>query len=276
MKICYLGNDFFYQCLVSLIECSHSVIQVITNHTDDMFIFNDQIKHISSSNRIPLFEGKADKSQIEELFYKKNCDLFISAGYAHLIPVLDDPGFKAVNIHPSLLPVGRGPWPLPYFILKQMTHGGVTIHKLAEEYDTGDILLQKSFIIEKDACVEMLTHRAHILAAKMVTELIGSLDRLWDNAKKQDGSGEWWKMPNIKDRTIKAGMDIQQILRIVRAFGHYGSYMFLDSNLVFVKNATGWEDDGELEPGKVVYRSPHELVITVKNGYFCITDYVVK
>lgn len=43
-------------------------------------------------------------------------------------------GVMQVNLHPALLPEGRGPWPMPTAILRGKS-SGVTLHKLAEESD---------------------------------------------------------------------------------------------------------------------------------------------
>ncbi|MDR2103442.1 MAG: methionyl-tRNA formyltransferase [Treponema sp.] len=50
-----------------------------------------------------------------------------------------------INIHPSLLPKYRGAAPIPAAIINRDRETGVTIQRLAQEMDTGDILLQESF-----------------------------------------------------------------------------------------------------------------------------------
>ncbi|HTP58355.1 MAG TPA: methionyl-tRNA formyltransferase, partial [Spirochaetia bacterium] len=47
-----------------------------------------------------------------------------------------------INVHPSLLPLYRGPSPISAAILAGDAETGVTVQKLAMKFDTGDILSQ--------------------------------------------------------------------------------------------------------------------------------------
>lgn len=51
--------------------------------------------------------------------------------------------FGGIGVHPSLLPRHRGPDPYFWAIDSGDTVTGVTVHRLAAEYDTGDILMQR-------------------------------------------------------------------------------------------------------------------------------------
>jgi methionyl-tRNA formyltransferase len=48
-----------------------------------------------------------------------------------------------INIHPSLLPAYKGVDPVFYALLDNQQRLGVTLHKMAESFDTGDALLQQ-------------------------------------------------------------------------------------------------------------------------------------
>ncbi|MFD6095850.1 methionyl-tRNA formyltransferase [Nocardiopsis flavescens] len=75
-------------------------------------------------------------------------DLLIVFGFAWKLPraVLDTPRFGAVNVHVSLLPEYRGPAPLLWAIRNGDPTGGITVHRMDEEFDTGNILAQQGGI----------------------------------------------------------------------------------------------------------------------------------
>ena len=56
--------------------------------------------------------------------------------------VLDAPRQGVLGMHPTLLPVGRGRAAVPWAILKRLDRTGVTLFKLDEGVDTGDIAAQ--------------------------------------------------------------------------------------------------------------------------------------
>jgi methionyl-tRNA formyltransferase len=71
-------------------------------------------------------------------------DLVISAAFPRLIPseILDIPTHGALNLHPSVLPVGRGPNPMRLVYEGAQTIGA-TLHRTEADFDTGAILSQR-------------------------------------------------------------------------------------------------------------------------------------
>ncbi|MFE6946514.1 methionyl-tRNA formyltransferase [Streptomyces chartreusis] len=78
-------------------------------------------------------------------------DLVISAAFARLIPqeILDIPTYGALNLHPSVLPVGRGPNPMR-LVYEGAKTIGATLHRTEAAFDTGAILSQRERPLPKD------------------------------------------------------------------------------------------------------------------------------
>jgi len=53
----------------------------------------------------------------------------------------------AINVHPSLLPALRGPDPIFRTLERGLTTSGLTIHRIADELDLGQILHQEEFAV---------------------------------------------------------------------------------------------------------------------------------
>ena len=71
-------------------------------------------------------------------------DFGVSALFGHKIPIelLNTVKGELINLHPSLLPIGRGADPIPWSIIDQKKQG-ITIHQIDSDLDTGQILFQK-------------------------------------------------------------------------------------------------------------------------------------
>ncbi|HEY9584129.1 MAG TPA: methionyl-tRNA formyltransferase [Candidatus Paceibacterota bacterium] len=98
-------------------------------------------------NKIDFIQpDKFDDSIIFKL-KSYNLQLSLVSSYGKIIPkkVLDIPEFGSFNIHPSLLPKYRGPSPLQSQILADEKEVGVTVIKMDEEVDHGEILAQQNF-----------------------------------------------------------------------------------------------------------------------------------
>ncbi|MBE5892055.1 MAG: pseudaminic acid synthase [Lachnospiraceae bacterium] len=74
----------------------------------------------------------------------------VSFNYRHIIPmdVLDEMEGRVINLHTSYLPYNRGSSP-NFFSFWDNTPKGVTIHKMDEGLDTGDILCQKELFFDE-------------------------------------------------------------------------------------------------------------------------------
>jgi methionyl-tRNA formyltransferase len=75
-------------------------------------------------------------------------DLVVVFGFAWKLPryVLDIPRLGVLNIHVSMLPEYRGPAPLLWAIRNGDRTGGITVHRMDEDFDTGNILAQEGGI----------------------------------------------------------------------------------------------------------------------------------
>lgn len=78
-------------------------------------------------------------------------DLVISAAFARLIPpeILDIPTYGALNLHPSVLPAGRGPNPMR-LVYDGAETIGATLHRTEAEFDTGAVLSQREKPLPED------------------------------------------------------------------------------------------------------------------------------
>jgi methionyl-tRNA formyltransferase len=96
-----------------------------------------------------------DEGEIDNL-RDLNADYLAVAAYGLILPraVLDASAEGAYNVHASLLPKYRGAAPIQRAILNGEWVTGITIMRMDEGMDTGDILLQRSLAIGIDDTAE--------------------------------------------------------------------------------------------------------------------------
>ncbi|MBE7022947.1 MAG: hypothetical protein E7412_00585 [Ruminococcaceae bacterium] len=220
MKIAYIGIDLFYTALESLVDCGCEIGEIFTCKTDNKTEFNLKIRNFAETRNIPCQMTRITLEDIERL-KKSGCELAVCAGYYYKIPVNTD--FPIVNIHPSLLPVGRGSWPMPQTILKGLKKSGVSVHKIAESFDTGDILLQKEFNLDEKETLVSFMEKVYVLIPQMMDELVNNFEELWKKARVQTGD-EYWEAPSVSDMTVRENMTVWEADRILRAFLGYECY----------------------------------------------------
>ena len=104
----------------------------------------------SYQDMLPLIDPKVNvlvtskmKSVLMPVLRQLKPDIILCFTFAHRLDaeISQIPTYGAVNIHPSVLPLYRGPNPLRQFY-DGATLFGATAHRIAEHYDTGEILSQ--------------------------------------------------------------------------------------------------------------------------------------
>lgn len=111
-------------------------------------------------------------------------DIGIAAWWPYLLPpeVYSIPRIACLNFHPSLLPTGRGKHP-NFWAIADAAPFGVTIHHVAESFDTGDIAWQRRLDVtwtdtgeslhrrSKDALLELFIEHLDELSAGNVPRI---------------------------------------------------------------------------------------------------------
>lgn len=104
-------------------------------------------------------------------------DLLITYRCPYILPIQLIQKFSrgGYNIHPSLLPkyAGLNPW-IEIFKNKEQV-GGVTLHRLDEEFDKGEIVRQSEFTISQTDDISSAREKADSIACDMLLEYISYL-----------------------------------------------------------------------------------------------------
>jgi methionyl-tRNA formyltransferase len=165
----------------------------------------------------PLKLDSAIREQVKEL----NPDLLVSFAYGRFF----GPKFMAlfplggINIHPSLLPKYRGPAPIQAAILNRDSVTGISIQKLSQEMDGGDILASEELLLTGEETTGSLSE---IVAEKAARMLPGVLKKIADGtalAAVQDVSKvSYCSLISAQDALIDWKMSAEEIEAKVRAF----------------------------------------------------------
>lgn len=217
MKIAYAGLDLLSPVLDTLISMGENIVGVFTCDVDNEFEFNTHVIRTAEENGIPWTCDRIRADDIERLI-DSGCEALICAAYYYRIPVTDK--MHMINVHPGLLPKGRGSWPMPVKIMRGERESGVTFHKIAESFDTGDIILQRSFALDPREDLETFTQKIRACLPDMTRELMSDLPTLCKSARPQ-GEGEYLACPDPSQYVLTPDTDASECDRVLRAFAGF-------------------------------------------------------
>ena len=261
MKIAYIGIDMIFPALQALKNNNVDIIKIFTCKTDNITEFNLEICNFAKEYNIPLQMTRITLENINDL-KKQGCELIICGGYYYKIPVTNE--LPMVNIHPSLLPYGRGAWPMPRAILDDLKETGITMHKISAGFDEGDIILQRKTEVLPNDNLETLTNRLLSHIPEMIKTLISDFDNLYSNAKPQ-GYGEYQECVSELDYPIFENSEYQYADLVLRAFyGYECIYKTSDKVYSLIKGVT--HPESEYQPGD----------FKIKNGIIKAEKVIIK
>lgn len=273
MKFVYFGYDFSINVVHRLTTEGHQLMGLYTFECDNIFSFNNRIKLFALEHGIEAKEGKIQKNDIET-FLSQGCKAFISNGYKYKIPPIDETQAYALNVHPALLPRARGIMPMPHILLNDPKAAGITVHKMTQEYDAGDILYQESIPVDHKTDIEVLSCKIALRTPEILSHILTDLPKYWKKAKKQNEKlATLIPEPDNAMRTLDWSKSVEELLCIGKAFGHYGSIARLGPYNFVVYQFNGWEEKHNLEAGIVVCELPYEVVVTASNGFICLKEF---
>ena len=152
MRVAFFGSSSFsvqpLQAISSLVTC------VVTRKAKPKgrgYLLEDtEVKREAINLRLPVIEIDSFKDEAAKELGSMRPEFFVVASFGLIIPkwALDIPSMGPINIHPSLLPKYRGPSPIQWAIWNGETETGITLIRMNEKMDAGNILYRETMTIE--------------------------------------------------------------------------------------------------------------------------------
>jgi methionyl-tRNA formyltransferase len=141
---------------------------------------------------VPVLQPTKIKTQeFHDTLEEFKPDIIVVAAYGRILPpsILGLPPLGCINVHGSLLPKYRGAAPIQWAVIKGEKEVGVTIMKMDEGMDTGDILLSSRMAASEDETAGSLFQKLANQGAQTLQQALDLLreDRL--RATSQNNSG---------------------------------------------------------------------------------------
>ncbi len=182
LRIVFMGTpEFAVASLDALVEAGCTIVGVITAPDKPggrgMQLQQSAVKKYAAENNLKVLQPEKLKNPefLAEL-KSLNADLQIVVAF-RMLPeaVWNMPPMGTVNLHGSLLPQYRGAAPINWAVINGEKETGVTTFKLKHEIDTGDILLQESFPIDKNETAGEVHDKMKEIGAQLLVKTVKGL-----------------------------------------------------------------------------------------------------
>lgn len=237
MRIVSFGfQTWGYKTLQALIDLNHEVVLAVTHPASDecyKAIWSAPIDELAREHGIPVhFTGRVDAETID-LVKRAEPDVIVVNSWYYRMPVelYGIPPHGTLNLHDSLLPKLTGFSPILWALISGETEIGLTIHRMDEGLDTGDVLVQHSLPIGPTDSGTELVMRGMDLIPGALAEALNALESgtaVWRPQKKAERS--YFHKRSERDSLIDWSWPAEDLERFVRAlsdpypraFAYYG------------------------------------------------------
>lgn len=240
---------------------------------------NASLHHLAQRAGIPTYEADRDRLKFacQPWLQELRPDLLLTFTFPHKLPlsVLSVPPLGCFNVHGGKLPQYRGPQPVFWEILNRETEGAVTVHRMDEEFDHGDIVVSHSVPIAPEETHGLHTMRLAFAAAGAVDVLLGGLIAHGNNlpTRPQDeAQAAFQPRPTFKDLVIRweeqSGAQIRGLVKAGNPWnqGAFASVRGINLRLTDVTLKDGYGDDAR-PPGTILTsNSVDGVVINCRDG----------
>lgn len=232
MKIVFMGTPDFAVKALEALAARHEVVCVYTREPQEAGrgkkLTKSPVHEFAEAHGILVRTPKTLRSAEAQAELKAlQADISVVAAYGLILPqaVIEAFPLGCINIHGSLLPRWRGAAPIQRAIEAGDNESGITIMKVVEKLDAGDMLLKGPVPITAETTGETLHDAMAGLGAELIVKALDNWQNL--HAEPQDERLVTYaaKIDKAESR-LDFSMPAEFLERKIRAFNPYPAVYF--------------------------------------------------
>ena len=238
------------------------------------------IEPLCKKNSIDFYLFDSEKpNALKDILKALKPDVVFCLGWPRLLKkdVLDIPRVGTVGFHPAKIPMNRGRHPIIWSIALGLKKAANTFFYIDEGADSGDIISQVEFTIEKDDYANDFYKKMTLIGLKQLEEIFKNFEnndikRIKQNHEK----ATYWRKRSLQpDGIIDWRMPAENIRNLIRALSEPYSgaiFYYKDKPYVALRADVIREDRINLEPGKVLASSSEGIIVKCGNDSILLTS----
>ena len=282
MRVIFMGTpDFAVGALEEIIKAGHEVVLVVTQPDKPKgrgkAMQYTPVKECALAHGIEVFQPvKVKEPENIEVLRKYEPDIIIVAAFGQIVPksILDMPKYGCVNVHASLLPKYRGAAPIQWAVINGDEVTGVTIMRMNEGIDTGDMIAKKTVRLAEDETGGSLFDKLAQVGAQLCVETMemieaGKVEYIPQNNEEATHTSMIRKELGLIDWNRPA----VEIERLIRGLNPWPSaYTQLSGKTFKIWKAKVVSDENTYEPGCICRIDKEGMYVQTGEGILLLTE----
>ena len=211
-----------------------------------------------------------------EILKEINPDFLIVVAFGQILKkkVLDVPKIDCLNVHASLLPKYRGAAPINWSILNGEEKTGVTIMKIEEGLDTGDMISKGIVPILENDDATTIHDKLSILGGELLVSTLKDIDEKKAIYTPQNDEESSYAPMLYKDTgKVDWNKSAREIFNQVRGLKPWpGAFTYYEDKQVKIHKVRITNDNSHGEAGKIVQVSNEGVFVNTKDRVIVIEE----
>ena len=283
MRVVFMGTpNFAVGTLEALLEAGHEVAAVVTQPDKPKgrgkTLMPTPVKEAALARMIPVLQPKKVREpEFVETLRKIGPDVIVVAAFGQIISkeILEMPRYGCINVHASLLPAYRGAAPIQWAVINGDKESGVTIMRMNEGLDTGDMIDKVVVPLDENETGGSLFDKLSAAGAKLCAEVLEKLE---------NGTAVFEKQPELSTTDYAAMIDkkmgkinwerpAKEIEQLIRGLNPWPSaYTFMKGKSLKLWTASVVYEEREAVPGEIVEIGKEGILVKTGEGLLLIRE----
>lgn len=283
MRIVFMGTpDFAVRTLEAILDAGHEVAGVVTQPDKPKgrrkTLVPTPVKMLAEERGLTVYQPKRIRDEeAVRILREWRPDVIVVVAFGQIIPkeILEMAPYGCLNVHASLLPSYRGAAPIQWAVLNGEKESGVTIMRMDEGLDTGDMIAKVQVLLDEKETSATLFDKLAKAGAQLLIETLPHV---------KDGTVVYEKQPE-ESPTPYASMISKQmgridwncpadeIERLVRGMDPWPSaYTVMDGKIlkIWASHVANETQNGNI--GQVLRADNTGIYIQTKEGVLCVEE----
>lgn len=283
MRTVFMGTpDFSVGALRALYEAGHEIAGVVTQPDKPKgrgkTMTCTPVKEEALRLGLPVYQPEKIRTpEFLQVLQELAPEVIVVVAFGQIIPkqVLELPPYGCINVHASLLPKYRGAAPIQQAVIDGEEKSGVTIMRMDEGLDTGDMIAKVEVELAPDETGGSLFEKLSAAGAGLLVETLPSIAAGTAVYEKQPAESPtpYAAMISKKQGAVCWEKSAAEIERLVRGLNPWPSaYTFLNGKSLKIWESRVVQETAGLEPGTVCRTDRNGIFTATGDGVLCITE----
>ncbi len=276
MRIVSFGfQTWGFRTLKALIDLDQDVVLAVTHPVSAQSykaIWSESVEQLARTHGIPVHLTERVDAETIDLVKRAEPDVIVvNSWYTWMPPELYTlPPHGTLNLHDSLLPKFTGFSPVLWALISGESEFGMTIHRMDDGLDTGDILIQRSLPIGPTDTGTELVMRGMDLIPGALRDALAALESgtaVWRPQNKAERT--YFHKRSERDSLIDWTWPAEDLERFVRALSdpYPRAFTFYRGERIEVLEARVSDARYGGTPGRVIVQEGGGAVVTGPDAY---------